>query len=77
MVTVQIGREGVKTRRAGMRPHQAGLVVCALVLAAGIGLVEGWPWLAVPALLVLLGVSAWAVGADSRAPGDWRSASRR
>jgi hypothetical protein len=31
----------------------------------------GWAWLAIPAALAALGVSAIAAGVDSRAPGDW------
>jgi hypothetical protein len=48
-----------------------GLLACALVLLVPLAWVAGWAWLAVPAALAALGVTAVAVGADSRAPGDW------
>ena len=51
---------------------RSGLLVCSLLCLAAIGLVEGLAWIAAPAALAMLGVSAAAVGVDSRSPGDWR-----
>ncbi|MGZ5291334.1 MAG: hypothetical protein ACXWXQ_07500 [Actinomycetota bacterium] len=51
---------------------RAGLLLCCLLTATIAGWAAGWTWLAVPAALGTLGVAAAAVGADSRAPGDWR-----
>lgn len=59
------------SRREGMRLDRAGLALCCLIVAAALAWAAGWPWIAAPAALAILGVAAYAVGADSRAPGDW------
>jgi hypothetical protein len=53
---------------------RSGLLILALLPLAVVGLVLAWAWVAVPTALGLLGVAAEAIGADSRAPGDWTRA---
>lgn len=60
------------TRRDVVRLDRAALVVCTLIALTAVGWLAGWPWLAAPAAMAILGVAAYAVGADSREPGDWR-----
>lgn len=63
--------------RPGERPTapsaRIGLLACTLTALVVGAWVAGWAWLAIPAALAVLGISAIAVGADSRAPGDWTS----
>lgn len=60
------------TGRDGIRLDRAGPVLCSLIVAAAVAWVAGWQWIVAPAALAVLGVAAYAVGADTRAPGDWR-----
>jgi hypothetical protein len=48
-----------------------GLVACSLLALVAISWMGGWAWLAIPAAMAALGLSAIAAGRDSRAPGDW------
>jgi hypothetical protein len=48
-----------------------GLLACSLMGLVVAAWIAGWAWLAIPAALAAIGVSAIAAGVDSRAPGDW------
>lgn len=60
------------TARSPIRPSRAAPLLLLLLPATIASWVAGWTWLALVATLAVLCVAACAVGADTRAPGDWR-----
>jgi hypothetical protein len=53
---------------------RTGLLLCCLIALVPVAWAAGWGWLSLLAALATLGVAAASVGADSRAPGDWKRA---
>jgi hypothetical protein len=61
-----------RSLHSGTAPSaRTGVLACSLMGLVVVAWAAGWAWLAIPAALAAVGVSAIAAGVDSRAPGDW------
>jgi len=62
----------MRSGRGLIRPSRAAPLLALLLVVAIATWAAGWTWLALLATAAVLSVAACAVGADTRAPGDWR-----